>query len=180
MGRPLAPYDRPMAVRNILQGPGRPPGPMAVRSALQSHSPAEVRAVLRGLPTATGYTVTVKALRYRSRPHLVAFTFWDSREMLIQVPEPFRPFREMVDLGSRGYPLVPFRTRRDVIRFLYLHEFCHWWLYLTHGWGTSAEVLCDTYAFDNFRKRSAVAPPAWRRPRERILLSAPKRAARLP
>jgi len=80
---------------------------MAVRSALPSHTAGEVRAVLRGLPTATGYTVTVKALRYRSRPHLVAFTFWDSREMLIQVPEPFRPFREMVDLGSRGYPLVP-------------------------------------------------------------------------
>jgi len=178
MGRTLAPYDRPMAARNIHQGPGRPLGPMAVRSALPSHTPAEIRAVLRGLPTATGYTVTVKALRYRSRPHLVAFTFWDSREMLIQVPEPFRPFREMVDLGSRGYPLVPFRTRRDVIRFLYLHEFCHWWLYLTHGWGTSAEVLCDTYAFDNFRKRGAVAPPAWRRPRERILLTAPKRAAR--
>ena len=59
--------------------------------------------------------MSVKALRYRSRPHLVAFTFWESREMLIQVPEPFRPFREMVDLGSRGYPLVPFRTRRDVI-----------------------------------------------------------------
>jgi hypothetical protein len=180
MGRPLAPYDRSMAVRNIHQGPGRPLGPMAVRSGLPSHTPAEIRAVLRGLPTATGYTVTVKALRYRSRPHLVAFTFWDSREMLIQVPEPFRPFREMVDLGSRGYPLVPFRTRRDVIRFLYLHEFCHWWLYLTHGWGTSAEVLCDTYAFDNFRKRTAVAPPAWRRPRERILLTAPKRAARQP
>jgi len=65
-----------------------------------------------------------------------------------------------------------------VIRFLYLHEFCHWWLYLTHGWGTSAEVLCDTYAYDNFRKRGPVAPPMWRRPRERLILKAPKRAAR--
>ncbi|HEV2251373.1 MAG TPA: hypothetical protein VGT60_12795 [Candidatus Limnocylindria bacterium] len=168
-----------MAIRNIDEGPGRPPGPMAVRSELPSHRPAEIRAVLRGLPPATGYTVTVKALRYRSRPHLVAFTFWDSAEMLIQVPEPFRPFREMVDLGSRGYPLVSFRTRRDVIRFLYLHEFCHWWLYLTHGWGTSAEVLCDTYAFDNFRRRLGVAPPAWCRPRERLLRTQPTRAARL-
>jgi hypothetical protein len=167
-----------MAVRSITEGPGRPLGPMAVRSALATHTPAEIRAILRGLPTATGYTVTVKALRYRTRPHLVAFTFWDEAAMLIQVPEPFRPFREMVDLGSRGYPLVPFRTRRDVIRFLYLHEFCHWWLYLTHGWGNSAEVLCDTYAYDNFRKRGQVAPPAWRRPRERILEIRPKRAAR--
>ena len=65
-----------------------------------------------------------------------------------------------------------------MIRFLYLHEFCHWWLYLTHGWGTSAEILCDTYAFDNFRKLGPVAPPAWRRPRERALLVTPKRAAR--
>jgi hypothetical protein len=179
MGRTLA-YDRGMTIRKTNEGPGRPLGPMAVRSTLPSHTPAEIRAVLRGLPTATGYTVTVKPLRYRSRPHLVAFTFWDTAEMLIQVPEPFRPFRELVDLGSRGFPLVPFRTRREVVRFLYLHEFCHWWLYLTHGWGTSAEVLCDTYAFDNFRKRAPVAPPAWRRPRERLLVTTQKRAARLP
>lgn len=178
MGRLIAPYDLPMAIRNINEGPGRPLGPMAVRSTLASHTPAEIRAVLRGLPTATGYTVTVKPLRYRSRPHLVAFTFWDSAEMVIQVPEPFRPFRELVDLGARGFPRVPFGTRRDVIRFLYLHEFCHWWLYLTHGWGNSAEVLCDTYAFDNFRRRAPVAPPAWRRPRERLLVRAPNRAAR--
>ena len=180
MGKTLAPYARGMAVRNINEGPGRPLGPMAVRSTLRSHTPAEIRTVLRGLPTATGYTVTAKPLRYRSRPHLVAFTFWDSAEMLIQVPEPFRPFRELVDLGSRSYPLVPFRTRRDVIRFLYLHEFCHWWLYLTHGWGTSAEVLCDTYAFENFRKRGLVSPPTWRRPRERPLITTQRRAARQP
>ncbi len=181
MGRPLAPYARPMAIRHVTAGPtgpGRPLGRMAVRSTLPEYPPAKIREILRGLPTATGYTVSVKRLRWRSRPHLVAFTFWDSPEMLIQVPEPFRPFRELVDLGTRGVPLVPFRNRREVIRFLYLHEFCHWWLYLTHGWGTSAEVLCDTYAYDNFRKRSVVAPPAWRRPRERLALTSPKRAAR--
>ena len=178
MGRPLAPYHRPVAIRSINEGPGRPLGPMAVRSTLPSHTAAAIRAVLRGLPMATGYRVTVKPLRYRTRPHLVAFTFWESAEMLIQVPEPFRPFREFVDLGTRGFPLVPFRTRREVIRFLYLHEFCHWWLYLTHGWGTSAEILCDTYAFDNFRRLGPVGPPAWRRPRERALLVTPKRAAR--
>src|SRR5947207_13319141 len=177
MGRRLAPYHRPMASR-INEGPGRPLGPMAVRSTLPSHTPAAIRAVLRGLPMATGYRVTVKPLRYRTRPHLVAFTFWESAEMLIQVPEPFRPFREFVDLGTRGFPLVPFRTRREVIRFLYLHEFCHWWLYLTHGWGTSAEILCDTSAFDNLRKRTAVAPPAWRRPHEFVAIKRPRRAAK--
>src|SRR5207245_9380640 len=143
---------------------------MAVRSTLSSHSPAEIREILRGLPTATGYAVTVKPLRYRTAPHLQAFTWLDHPEIVLQVPEPFRAFRELVDLGTRGFPLVPFRTRREVIRFLYLHEFCHWWLYLTHGWGTSAEILCDTYAFDNFRKLGPVAPPAWRRPRQRALV----------
>ena len=64
-----------MAVRAVLRGPGRPLGPMAVRSNLPSHTPAQIRAVLQGLPMATGYTITVKPLRYRSRPHLVAFTF---------------------------------------------------------------------------------------------------------
>ena len=33
---------------------------MAVRSTLPSHPPAKIRELLRGLPAATGYTVTVK------------------------------------------------------------------------------------------------------------------------
>src|SRR5256885_461480 len=127
---------------------------MAVRSTLPTHSASDIREILRGLPTATGYRVTVKPLRYRTAPHLQAFTFWDEPEMVLQVPEPFRPFRELVDLGADGTPLVFFRTRRDVIRFLYLHEFCHWWLYLTHGWGSSAEIACDRYAFANYRPRA--------------------------
>ena len=64
---------------------------MAVRSLLPTHPPKKVRQVLRGLPTTTGYTVTVKALRYRTAPHLVAFTYWDEHQMVLQVPEPFRP-----------------------------------------------------------------------------------------
>jgi hypothetical protein len=136
---------------------------MAVRSQLPTHPPAKVREILRGLPTATGYTVTVKALRYRTRPHLQAFTYWDKPEIVIQVPEPFRPFRELVDLGSDGMPIVLFRNRREVIRFLYLHEFCHWWLYLLHGWGTSAEIACDRYAYANYRRRGPVGPPSLRR-----------------
>ena len=140
---------------------------MAVRSTLGTHPAAKVREVLRGLPTATGYTVKVRPLRYRTRPHLQAFTFWDSPDMVIQVPEPFRPFRELVDLGAQGRPPVHFRTRREVIRFLYLHEFCHWWLYLTHGWGSAAEIACDRYAYANFRRRGPVAPPSRRAPGER-------------
>ncbi len=140
---------------------------MAVRSTLPTHPPAKVRELLRGLPTATGYTVTVKPLRYRTAPHLQAFTYWDHPEIVIQVPEPFRPFREIVDLGSLGRPNVEFPTRRDVIRFLYLHEFCHWWLYLTHGWGAAAEIACDRYANANYRRRVIVRPPSIRTPWER-------------
>ena len=140
---------------------------MAVRSTLPTHPPAKVRQILRGLPTATGYVVSVKPLRYRTEPHLQAFTFWDHPEIILQVPEPFRPFRELVDLGSSGTPLVEFPTRRDVIRFLYLHEFCHWWLYLTHGWGAAAEIACDRYAYAHYRRRGIVRPPAMRTPWEK-------------
>jgi hypothetical protein len=140
---------------------------MAVRSVLPTHPPAKVRETLRGLPTATGYTVTVKPLRYRTGPHLQAFTYWTHPEIVIQIPEPFRPFHEVVDLGSLGEPRVFFRTRREVMRFLYLHEFCHWWLYLTHGWGAAAEIACDRYAYFNYRRRGLVRPPAIRTPWER-------------
>jgi hypothetical protein len=140
---------------------------MAVRSTLPTHPPLKVRQILRGLPTATGYTVTVKPLRYRTGPHLQAFTYWDHPEIVIQVPEPFRPFREELEVGAWGRTRVLFTTRREVIRFLYLHEFCHWWLYLTHGWGAAAEVACDRYAYLNYRKRGPVRPPSIRSRGER-------------
>lgn len=140
---------------------------MAVRSTLPTHPPLKVRQILRGLPTATGYTVTVKPLRYRTGPHLQAFTYWDHPEIVIQVPEPFRPFREELEVGAWGRTRVLFSTRREVIRFLYLHEFCHWWLYLTHGWGAAAEVACDRYAYRNYRKRGPVRPPVIRSRGER-------------
>ncbi len=140
---------------------------MAVRSTLRGYTPEKVRETLRGLPTATGYRVEVKPLRYRTSPHLQAFTYWDEPDMVIQVPEPFRPFRELVDLGSLGSPILYFRTRREVIRFLYLHEFCHWWLYLTHGWGSAAEIACDRYAYANYRRRGPVRPPTIRHPGQR-------------
>jgi len=140
---------------------------MGVRSTLPTHPALKVREILRGLPTATGYTVTVKPLRYRTGPHLQAFTYWDHPEIVIQVPEPFRPFREELEVGAWGRTRVLFRTRREVIRFLYLHEFCHWWLYLTHGWGAAAEVACDRYAYTNYLKRGPVRPPIIRSRGER-------------
>ena len=85
---------------------------MAVRSTLPTHPPLKVREILRGLPTATGYTVTVKPLRYRTGPHLQAFTYWDHPEIVIQVPEPFRPFREELEVGAWGRTAVGCRAGR--------------------------------------------------------------------
>ena len=70
---------------------------MAVRSTLPSHSPAEIREILRGLPTATGYTVTVKPLRYRTAPHLQAFTWWDHPEIVLATS----PVRRFSDLDGK-------------------------------------------------------------------------------
>src|SRR3982074_1182935 len=103
---------------------------MAVRSTLPTHPPIKVRETLRGLPTATGSPVRVKPLRYRPGPPLQAFTYWDHPEIVIQVPEPFRPFREELELGAWGPTRALFRPPRQVIRVLYLPEFCHWSLYL--------------------------------------------------
>src|SRR5947209_17460640 len=98
---------------------------MAVRSTLPTHTAPDIREVLAGLPTATGYRVTVKPLRYRTAPHLQAFTYWDEPEIVLQVPDPFRPFREMDDLGGDGAPIVRVRTRREVVGFLAVPQFCH-------------------------------------------------------
>src|SRR5437762_14095148 len=99
-----------------LRASGRPLGPMAVRSLLPTHPPSKIRETLRGLPTATGYVVTVKPLRYRSAPHLQAFTFWDHPEIILQVPEPFRPLRDLVDLGAGRTPPIESRTRCSGLR----------------------------------------------------------------
>src|SRR5206468_756139 len=78
--------------------------PIPIRSRLPTQPAAKIREIQRGLPTATGYRVTVKALRDRTAPHLRAFTYWGEPGIVIQVPEPFRPFHELVDLGALGTP----------------------------------------------------------------------------
>ena len=122
------------------------------------------RRVLSGLPVARGYEVLVKPLRYRTRPHLAAMTEWDERRITLQVPEPFVPFREPVPYGARRIAgrgmrfkwlseTVDFRTRRDVVRFLYCHEWMHTYLYHELGRKSAAETTCDRFALLNFRKR---------------------------
>jgi len=131
---------------------------------------AVVRA-LRGLPLADGYTVHVKPLRYRERPHLSAWTDFDERMITLQVPEPFFPFGEIVPYAAKRRPGkrmrfiwltegVTFRTPREVLRFLYCHEWMHWYLREVLGKKSAAETACDRFALRNYRRREVTVEDA--------------------
>ena len=151
---------------------------MKVRSDLAGLTTERAERVLDGLPRATGYLVVVKPLRYRERPHLSAWTSFEDHEIVLQVPEPFFPFGEVVPYAAKrraGKGMrfiwltegVTFRTPREVLRFLYLHEWMHWYLHRHHGRGMSAETTCDRFALRNYRKQRvtvADARSAMRRP----------------
>ncbi len=47
---------------------------------------------------------------------------------------------------------VPFPSRRAVLRFLYCHEWLHWYLHEVLRKGSSAETACDRFALRNFRR----------------------------
>lgn len=140
-------------------------------SALDGMSHADVRVLLRGLPPAKGYRVIVKPLRYRTCPHLQAECDWGHKVITLQVPEPFLPFTEPVaykakriGAGKKRFRFrwsianVRFRTPRDVLRFLYLHEWMHYWLHDVKKKRGQAETACDRFALRNFRKRLVAAP----------------------
>jgi hypothetical protein len=137
---------------------------MVVRSELAGLTNAEARRVLDGLPRAGEYEIVVKPLRYRTRPHLAARCEFEEKRIVLQVPVPFRPFKEPVIFAARrkrgsgmrfawASETVPFRRRRDVLRFLYCHEWMHWYLYEVLGKRSSAETACDRFALRNFRRR---------------------------
>jgi hypothetical protein len=48
---------------------------------------------------------------------------------------------------------VTFRTPREVLRFLYCHEWMHWYLREVLGRKSAAETACDRFALRNFRRR---------------------------
>ena len=136
---------------------------MVVRSELTGFSSAEALSVLKGLPRAGDYEIVVKPLRYRTRPHLAALCDFEERRIVLQVPVPFRPFDEPVVFAARrkrGHGLrfawasetVSFRGRRDVLRFLYCHEWMHWYLHEALGKRSAAETACDRFALRNFRR----------------------------
>ena len=136
---------------------------MAIRSELKGFSDAQARRVLGGLPRC-GYEVVIKPLRYRSHPHLAGLCEFEERRIVLQVPIPFRPFKEPVIFAARrrrgegmrfawASETVLFRGRRDVLRFLYCHEWMHWYLHEVLSKGSAAETACDRFALRNFRRR---------------------------
>jgi len=81
------------------------------------------------------------------------------------VPEPFRVWDEKVYVRARRKPgrrlsfqwfsrTIRFRTRREVLRFLYCHEFYHWYLREVLGRKAAAETACDRFALAHFRARN--------------------------
>jgi hypothetical protein len=136
-----------------------------VTSTVPELPPPQVRRILNGLPPADGYAVHVTFLRYRDRPHLSAWTDFSEHRITLQVPEPFLPFGEVVPYGAqrrhgRGKMRfiwltegLTFRTPREVLRFLYCHEWMHWYLREELGRRSAAETTCDRFALANFRRR---------------------------
>jgi hypothetical protein len=135
---------------------------MVIRSLLPDLSSAAARRILAGLPPTT-YEVVIKPLRYRTGPHLAALCDFEGRQITLQVPKPFRAFKEPVVHAARrkrgpGMRFtwisenVTFRSQRDVLRFLYCHEWLHWYLHEVLGKGSSAETACDRFALLNFRR----------------------------
>lgn len=124
------------------------------------------------------YEIIVKPLRYQRRPHLAALTEFEDRRTTLQVPEPFLPFGEIIEHAARRLPgdrmrFVPisagltFRTCEEVLRFLYLHEWLHWYSWEVRGAGAGGETACDRFALAGFRRRTvteADALAALRRP----------------
>jgi len=121
------------------------------------------RRMLSGLPDAPGYEVLVKPLRYRTRPHLAAWTDFEDHRITLQVPEPFLPFGEIVNYGARRLPGkgmrfvwlsegLTFKRRREVLRFLYCHEWFHWYLRERLDRRSAAETACDRFALQNYRR----------------------------
>lgn len=138
---------------------------MSVRSDVPGLRVADVRWALSGLPSPGDYRVVIKALRYRTRPSLSGLCEFDLGRIIVRVPEPFRPFSELVYVNARRKPgagmkfawlseRVRFRTRRDVLRFVYLHEWLHWYLREMCGRRAGAETACDRFALRNFRRRT--------------------------
>ncbi len=137
---------------------------MRLESRLPGVTTTQLRRMLAGLPSPGDYHVVARPLRYRTRPHLAAETDFERRRITLQVPEPFGVFDDEVQYAAKriaGKGLrfrwlaepVKFSTRRQILRFLYCHEWMHWYLKERLGRKSSAETACDRFALRNYRRR---------------------------
>ena len=144
---------------------------MRVRSVVEGFTAQQVRRAIMGFPEAEGYRIEVRPLRYSDRPHLSAWTDFDTGTIVLQVPEPFYSFGEIVPYAAKRRPGkglrfiwltegVTFRTPREVVRFLYLHEWMHWYLREQLGRRSHAETACDRFALRNYRRRVVTSDDA--------------------
>jgi hypothetical protein len=142
-----------------------------VRSTHPTFDESRARAAIAGLPEAGDYTLVVKPLRYRTQPRLSGLTEFETRTITVQIPEPFHPFGDVVVYGSKrlaakGMKFVPlsegvsFRTRAEVVRFLYCHEWYHWFLWEVVGSRSFSETACDRFALLNWRRRAVTLDDA--------------------
>ena len=126
---------------------------------------ARARRHLAGLPAAGDYAVRIVPLDYDEKPALSGWTHFDERRITIEIPDPFIPFGEVVPYGAKRRPGadgmrftwltegVTFRTPREVLRFVYLHEWMHWFLAERLGKKSRAETTCDRFALWNYRRK---------------------------
>jgi len=143
-----------------------------ISSTVEDLSLGQIRRALSGFPDPDGYDLRVTPLRYRGdKPHLSAWTDFDEHVITIQIPTPFLPFGEIVPYGARRRPGkamrfiwltegVTFRTPREALRFLYLHEWMHWYLRERRNTKSQAETTCDRFALHNYRKRTVTMDDA--------------------
>ncbi len=143
---------------------------MTIESTVEEFPARRIQKILEDLPTDSGYRLEVKPLHYRTRPHLQALCDWTNKVITVQVPEPFRPFRERVPYKAKRirtrasygnamafrwfYRDVLFRTKTEVIRFLYCHEYYHYYLHDVLRRKGMAETACDRFALEHFRQRT--------------------------
>jgi hypothetical protein len=160
------------AVAELERHAGRAPTMgLSIRSYLAGFKVADVRRALAGLPSPGDYRVVIKPQRYRTRPSLSGLCEFDLGRIIVRIPEPFRAFDELVYFNARRKrgggmrfawvaEKVRFRTRRDVLRFVYLHEWLHWYLREIQGRRSGAETACDRFALRNFRRRQVTVDDA--------------------
>ena len=155
----------PYAERVPLSPLRRAWSPIPIRSRVTGVDAETLRRWLADLPPPPGYAVSARPLRYRQAPHLAAFCWYDDHLIELQVPEPFAAWDEKVYYRARRRPgkrlsfrwfskTIRFRTRREVLRFLYCHEFYHWYLREVRGGKAGAETACDRFALAHFRARN--------------------------